>query len=117
MTEHNEVQMQMPVEKLIAYQVARELLQLVVASQIRSVTLRDQAVRAAQSVCLNIAEAVGRWSGPDRVRVFKIARGECCEVFAAIDIAQASKVCNEDAARKARVAVGRLYALLTGLTR
>ena len=116
MTQDNQ-KLQMPVEKLIAYQVAKELLQLVIASQIRSANLRDQAVRAAQSVCLNIAEAVGRSPGPDRMRVFKIARGECCEVFAAIDIARVCKGCNEESAAKARIVVGRLYALLTGLTR
>ena len=116
MTENNE-QMQMPVEKLIAYQVARDVLQRVVASQIRDPKLRDQAIRAAQSTCLNIAEAVGRWSGPDRVRVFRIARGECCELFAALDVAGLTRGCNEEIAARARLEVGRLYALLTGLTR
>ena len=108
---------QMPMEKLIAYQVAREVLQQVVASQIRDPRLRDQAIRAAQSTCLNIAEAVGRWSGPDRVRVFRIARGECCELFAALDVAGLTRGCNVEVAERARREVGRLYALLTGLTR
>ena len=78
----NQDENKMPVEKLIAYQIARELLKLVTQSQITDAKLRDQAVRASQSTLLNIAEAVGRAPGADRVRVFRIARGECTEVFA-----------------------------------
>jgi four helix bundle protein len=44
---------------------------------------RDQAMRAAQSACMNIAEAAGRFGGPDKARIFAIARGEACEVAAA----------------------------------
>ena len=113
----NQDENKMPVEKLIAYQVAHELLQLVARSQIRDPKLREQAMKAAQSTMLNIAEAVGRWSGADRIRVFRIARGECTEVFAALDIAELSGSCDAAIAAKARAQSGRLYALLTGLTR
>ena len=115
MTNHEESQM--PVEKLIAYQVAREVLRLVAQAQIRDAKLRDQAMRAAQSTCLNIAEAVGRWSGADRVRVFRIARGECTELWAALDVAELTQSCNAEIAARAKRESGRLYALLTGLTR
>ena len=41
-------------EKLIAWQVACQLLRVVREAGIRDVKLRDQAMRAAQSACLNI---------------------------------------------------------------
>jgi len=43
-----------PHERLIAYQVACELLDLVRELRISDAKLRDQAMRAAQSACLNI---------------------------------------------------------------
>jgi four helix bundle protein len=106
-----------PHERLIAYQVACELLDLVRELRISDVKLRDQAMRAAQSGCLNIAEAAGRFSGPDKARVFAIARGEACEVAAAIDIAARSRQCEKHAAGVASAVARRLYALLTGLIR
>ena len=107
----------MPLEKLIAYRVARELLQLVSKAEIRDARLRDQATRAAQSTALNIAEAAGRQSAADRVRVFRIARGECTEVWAALDIAQLTGKCSPEIAARGCAQAGRLFALLTGLTR
>ncbi|TMA26045.1 MAG: four helix bundle protein [Deltaproteobacteria bacterium] len=63
--------------------------------------LRDQLLRASKSVCLNIAEAVGRLSDADRKRVYAIARGECCEAAAAIDIARAAAECDSARGRTA----------------
>src|SRR5882672_8374522 len=51
-------------EKLIAWQVACELLRAVREARISDPKLRDQAMRAAQSACLNIAEANGRFARP-----------------------------------------------------
>jgi four helix bundle protein len=42
-------------------------------------TLGVQLVRAADSVAANIAEATGRWHGPDRRRLLFIARGSLNE--------------------------------------
>ena len=55
----------LPHEKLMAYQEARELLACVMDAKISDAKLRDQALRAARSVCLNIAEGAGRTSWPD----------------------------------------------------
>ena len=77
----------LPYENLRAYQAARELLVVVHEAKIADPKLRDQALRAAKSVCLNIAEAVGRYTAADQKRVFAIARGEVCEVNSALDIA------------------------------
>lgn len=66
------------------------------------------------SVCLNIAEASGRPGSADQRRVYGIARGEACEVAAAIDVAIAAEFSNADVATRARELAGRAYALLTG---
>src|SRR2546430_13723049 len=89
-------------EKLIAWQVACELLRVVCDARIRNANLRDQAMRAAQSACLNIAEANGRVSRPDRRRVFAIARGEATEAAAAVRIAALSGGCDVRSADEAR---------------
>ena len=78
---------QLPHHKLVAYQVALELLAVVKAADIRDAKLRDQAMRAAKSVALNVAEAAGRVSPADRARVFAIARGEAMEAAAGVEVA------------------------------
>src|SRR3954468_23353215 len=55
----------LPHENLVAYQVAHELVVIVREAKITDSKLRDQALRAATSVCLNIAEAAGRISGQE----------------------------------------------------
>jgi four helix bundle protein len=77
----------LPFEKLVAYQEARKLLDAVRESAITDGRLRDQALRAAASVCLNISEGAGRAGAADKARVYAIARGENCEAPAAVDIA------------------------------
>jgi four helix bundle protein len=107
----------LPHEKLIAYQVACDLLVAVVDARIRDAGLRDQALRAAKSACLNIAEANGRVSLADRKRVFAIARGEAGEAAAAVHIASLTRECAPESAARAKQLGGRLVALLTGLSR
>ena len=108
---------EMPMHRLDAYRVAKEFLATVVEAQISDAKLRDQAVRAAQSTCLNIAESTGRWSAADRARVCHIARGECCEAVAALEIASISGSCDAKTAAKGAQLGSRLYALLSGLIR
>jgi four helix bundle protein len=107
----------LPHEKLVAYRVSIELLGQVQAMNVNDVRLRDQLLRAARSVSLNIAEGAGRLSDGDKKRVYSIARGECCETAAAIEIAAACRDCDPNQAELARGTAGRVYALLTGLLR
>jgi len=65
----------LPHEQLYAYRVARDLVVAVREARISDSGLRDQALRAATSVCLNIAEATGRPGAADQRRVYGIARG------------------------------------------
>ena len=107
----------LPHENLIAYQVACQLLVVIVEARIRDPGLRDQALRAAKSACLNIAEANGRQSIADRKRVFAIARGEAGEAGAAMHIAGLAGECAKERADAARALSARTIALLTGLLR
>ena len=104
----------LPHETLAAYQVACELLVAVKNASIADPKLRDQALRAAKSVCLNIAEATGR-TGADQKRVFVIARGEASETVAALHIAGLCGDCAADRARLGAALGRRVYALLSAM--
>ena len=86
-------------------------------ANIKDSKLRDQALRAAKSAALNIAEAAGRVSPADRARVFAIARGEAGEAAAAVEIAAAAGDTSVLAAAQCEALADRLIALLTGLAR
>ncbi len=107
----------LPHHRLVAYQVAVELLIVVRDARLRDAVLREQALKSAKSACLNIAEAAGRVSPADKARVFAIARGEVVEACAAVELAGVLGVASE-ATVEACVALScRLVALLSGLMR
>lgn len=66
----------LPHHRLRAYATALEFLREIRGAQIRDRTLRDQALRAAKSVCLNLAEGAGRVTRTDKARAYTVARGE-----------------------------------------
>ncbi|MBI5069276.1 MAG: four helix bundle protein [Deltaproteobacteria bacterium] len=105
----------LPHHKLIAWQVARDFLVAVRSCSIRSTHLRDQALRAAQSAALNCAEGAGRVSRADKARAFAIARAECVEATAAVEIAAFSGEVGEARLAEVLRLADRLVALLTGL--
>jgi four helix bundle protein len=107
----------LPHEKLLAYQEAKKLLAVVREANICDAKLRDQALRAAKSACLNIAEAASRFGVADQKRVFAIARGEASEAAAALELTAAAGECSAEAAQAAHQVALRIYALLTGLIR
>jgi len=107
----------LPHHSLVAYEIATQLLAVVAESKIADVRLRDQALRAAKSACLNIAEAAGRASRADQARVFTIARGEACEAAAAVEIGAITGHCSRESSGRANQLANRLVGLLTGLIR
>jgi four helix bundle protein len=107
----------LPHHKLVAFGVAKELLIAVRDSAIRDVHLRDQAIRAAQSACLNCAEGAARVTRADKARAFTIARGECVEAAAAVEIAAACGTASQDDADRVADIVNRLVTMLTRLMR
>jgi four helix bundle protein len=86
----------LPHHKLVAYQVALELLRLVYNTPIRDAEQRAQARKSAKSAARNVAEGAGRWSRADKARVYAIARGEVCEACAAVEIAAAIGCASSD---------------------
>ena len=86
-TRHPGTSGRLPHHRLLAYGVAVELLQAVLAARLGDATLREQALRAAKSACLNTAEGAGRVSRADKARAFGIARAEATEAAAAVEIA------------------------------
>ena len=107
----------MPQHKLIAYEVSIQLLRAVRAADIADRGLREQALRAAKSACLNCAEAAGRGTRPDKARVLSIARGEACEAAAAVEIAAEAGDASAAHAASVLVVADRLVRLLTGFIR
>ena len=68
-------------------------------------------------MCLNIAEGAGRVTRADKARAYTIARGECVECAAALEIAALlGEAHAEDAARVA-VLANTVIAMLTRLIR
>ena len=76
----------------------------------RDLELRDQALRAAKSVALNIAEGASL-SGRSRSRYFRIARASLVEVAAAYELAEALGDKPPDIANL----IDETYAMLTKL--
>lgn len=106
----------LPHHRLFAWQLAIELAQLVTSIRIGDADNRKQARDAASSCGRNIAEAAAKGSAADARRVFAIARAECVECVAAVEIAGAIRTCNPTDVERVIALGARLSAVLGGLT-
>jgi four helix bundle protein len=106
-----------PQHSLKAYGVAVKLVVAVRDAKVSDAHLRDQAMRAAQSCALNTAEGAGRVTKADKARAFTIARGECVEACAAIEIASVCGSTSTERYAAVESIASVLYAMLTGLVR
>ena len=79
--------------------------------------LADQWRRAAMSVPLNIAEAVGKTSDADRSNRYAIARGEAMECGAIIDVVRLVNTVPEPDLAAAKQLLLRVVGMLTKLCR
>jgi four helix bundle protein len=79
--------------------------------------LIDQWRRAATSVSLNIAEAVGKTSDADRSNRYAIARGEAMECGAIIDVVRLVGTIPESELADAKQLLVRVVGMLTKLCR
>ena len=84
----------LPHHKLIAYQLALELVKLIARTRISDAQLRQQARKSAASAALNSAEGAARQTLADKARAYAIALAECCEACAAVEIAGALGACS-----------------------
>jgi len=89
----NQLRPSLPHHKLIAYQLALELVQLVAGIRIRNARLREQARKSAASAALNTAEGASRQTRAGKSRMYAIALAEACEACAAVEIAGALGAC------------------------
>ncbi len=71
--------------------------------------LRDQLLRAASSIALNLAEGDARRTTADRLRFFNMAFGSLKECQAVLDLGESA---NHEAAESADKLAAHLYRLL-----
>ena len=107
----------LPHHKLIAYQVAVELLRLVARIRITDAELRQQARKAAKSAVLNTAEGAARQTLADKSRAYGIALTEGCECCAAVEVAGIRGACSPQHVQEVLVLGVRLKNLLSRLIR
>jgi four helix bundle protein len=107
-------------EKLDVYQCAIEFLEIAFAVVARlprgHAPLADQLRRAATSIPLNIAEAAGKTSSPDRAHFHAIARGSAMECGAILDVVRLLNVAESEIARGKELLV-RAVAMLSKMCR
>jgi len=77
--------------------------------------LADQAQRAATSTVLLIAEGANRRSGPDKRQRYSLARGECGELAAAVELARAYEIGRLEDIGHILARAGRVNAMLLRL--
>ena len=107
----------LPCERLDAYHLAvefhRNIVPLARARGLAS--LRDQLLRAAESVVLNIAEGAGRTSRDDKRRIYEIALGSIVECGAVLDLLRNRLSLSEMDYRRIRSLAIRNYQILSRL--
>jgi four helix bundle protein len=107
-------------EKLDVYRVSLEL-NTTVFNLCKTINghnrhARDQLIRSAQSIVLNIAEGNGKRSKADRSRFLQISRGSALESAAALDILFASDALMESDVADCKAKLVRIVAMLTRMT-
>jgi four helix bundle protein len=107
----------LPHHKLIAYQVAAELLRLVARIRITDAEPRQQARKAAKSAVLNTAVGAARQTLADKSRAYTIALTEGCECCAAVEAAGMLGACAPQDVHDVLVLGVRLKNLLSRLIR
>lgn len=107
--------------RLDAYRVATELtvgVERLTAQLPRGhADLKDQVRRAASSTMRNVAEGANRWAPRDKASRYIIARGECGECDAALEMLARIGLGDAREIDRLRALADRTAALLTGLIR
>lgn len=114
----NSPQPQLPSKRLEAYSIALEFHRsLVPLARQRGLTaLRDQMLRAADSVVLNLAEGAGRMARDDKRRFYVISLGSTLECVAVLDCLRNRQAISPQNYQDSRALAIRLYQILSRLT-
>ena len=108
-------------EKLDVYQVSIQFLgysiELLDAFPRGHSLLADQLRRAALSIPLNTAEAVGRTTRADKARCFAIARGSALECAAIMDACFILKLIDGQRKNQGKILLARIVSMLSKLCR
>jgi len=108
-------------ERLDVYRCALEFLALALRMAERlppgNAALGDQLRRAATSIPLNIAEAVGKTGRADKRRFSAIARGSTMECAAIIDVVTLLNASHAGDGKGAKLLLERCAAMLSKLAR
>jgi four helix bundle protein len=107
----------LPHHRLQAWHVALELVRLVHSVRIGDSEDRNQARKAASACARNVAEGAARTSRADKARVYGIARGECGEAVASVELAGAKGACGAADVAAVLDLGSHLSAMLYRLTR
>ena len=106
-----------PMQRLDAYVVAKEIAKRVHEAKIRDSELRDQATRAAKSAFLGLCEGLPSDAAGIRRRHFDIANNSLHELVGAIDLAEAIGAMATDKAQEILALATRLKRMLRALLR
>ena len=114
----NQPESLLPNERLIAYRLALQFHEsLAPLARARGLSaLRDQMLRAADSVVLNIAEGAGRMARDDKRRFYEIALGSLLECAAVLDCLRNRHAIAPQIHQDCRTLAVRLYQILSRLT-
>ncbi len=106
-------------QRLDAFHVAMELTigveRLAAALPRGHADLKDQVRRAASATMRNITEGANRWAPRDKAARFIIARGECGEADAALEMIERLELAPKTEIRTLRLLANRVGAMLTRL--
>jgi four helix bundle protein len=106
-----------PMQRLDAYVVAKEIARRVHEAKIRDSELRDQATRAAKSCFLTLCEGLPNDSVPMRRKYFTMSRNSLHELVGAMDLAEAIGAVEGEAATAVQELAFRLRRMLGALLR
>jgi len=106
-----------PMQRLDAYVVAKEIAKRVHEAKIRDSELRDHATRAAKSCFLTLCEGLPNDSVPMRRKYFTMSRNSLHELVCAIDLAHVIGAVDGDVARDVQGLAFRLRRMLGALMR
>ena len=106
-------------ERLDVYRIAVKFHRsLVPLREVRGAAdLRDQILRAAESIVLNIAEGAGRVGSDDKRRIYRMASGSAMECAAALELLRNRNILSEVGYQVHRGMLIRIIQMLSRLCR